>query len=190
MRKVAAGLVCLAFASSAFAGTVTFVSTTGGQVNEGDDAVFEVFVQSSSLASFDTVFMVVGSDEGLPLNFQFAQSFLNLTTLVPADPTSFGVYPSDSAFGGNRFANPAFTAPLLVGTLTVDTTGLGLGAVRDVFVSAERETEMIGSPLSLVASGAVQDPLSGTGQFTIVPEPATMMMLGLGGLAAAYRRRK
>jgi hypothetical protein len=190
MRKVAASLVAVLFASPVFAGTVGFGD---GQVIPVGTASIDmsVSVDSSSLADFDTVFMVVGSDRAdMPLSFVYAPSFVSQTTLTPADPVSFGVYPNDVAFGGNDFAAPFFTAPLLVGTLTINTAALPEGTY-EVFVSASRETEMIGSALSLVAKGGVNtDELAGSGTFTVVPEPATLLMLGLGGLTAACRRRK
>jgi hypothetical protein len=193
MKKGLGAVAALALAtSSALAGTVSFSGPS--TITPGSMAQFQVSVESSSLSGFDTVNMIIGSLDGLGLSFLLDPAFVASTTLPPAAPAEVGIYAAvvptarDIGFGGNRFASPAWAAPLLIGTLTVDTSALAPGASAFVGIDTQFETDLLGSPASLVASGASQDPLTGGVEISIVPEPATMLLLGIGGLVAARRR--
>lgn len=191
MRKVATSLAVLAFATSSWAGTVDFLPGAAN-VLPGDTATFNVVVSSSELATFDTVFLVIGSDVPRDLDMTYAPSFVDLTTVDPGAPAPFGIYAPDRdvAFGGNRFATPAFQAPLLIGTLSIDTTGLLEGSSYDIWVSTSREENDLGFSLTALALGTgASEGLEGAATLNIVPEPATLMMLAMGGMAVAYRRR-
>lgn len=188
MRKFAVSLFSIAFASTAWAGTVSF-DPASVDVLPGETARFDVSISSTDLAQFDSISLLLGNDDGAPLSFSYDDAYVALTTLTPPTPVPFGVFASDVNIGGSRFVTPAFEAPLLIGQLSVDTTGLAEGAY-DVFASSSREVGAIGSALSGVAfdGGALED-LEGTGTFNVVPEPATLVLLGLGGVAATFRRR-
>jgi hypothetical protein len=69
---------------------------------------------------------------------------------------------------------------LLMGMLTVDATGLPEGSYA----------VGVYNPSSVLANTArAEDPLSGEGVVRVIPEPATLALLGVGGLAFLRRRR-
>jgi hypothetical protein len=171
--------------STAFGGIVSF-SPVSQSVLPGEDAVYDITISESTLGGFDTVSLLLGSDDGLAMTVEYAQSFVDTTSLPPAAPTPFGVYASDLNFGGNNFGG--WQAPLLIGTLTIDTTGLAEGTYS-FGVSAAEETNRIGSGLSSLALGFESEGVEGSGRLNVVPEPATLAMLALGAAAAAFRRR-
>jgi|CXWL01.1.fsa_nt_gi hypothetical protein len=119
-------------------------------------------------------------------------------------PNIFNTTYSGSVSSGGNMISLNQTAPKKVGELQItmpaegsyvldllnaDNTDPNLGAeIRWGFGSASDPTDPT-SPLRATVTAATG--ISG-GQLplTVVPEPATLAMLGLGGLAAAFRRRR
>jgi hypothetical protein len=159
-------------------------------VQPGEPAVFEVSVASTTLSPFDAVTLWIQADyPDSAMQFDYAASFLASATLPPPPPMG-GCKWWDCGIivGGNRLVAPtdptAWRAPLLVGTLTVGTTGMAPGSFFDVFVSGDGEEKIIGSPLSVVASAEGQEALNGSGRVMIVPEPGMLLMLAVASAAS------
>lgn len=202
MRKIA-GLLCVVgmSVSAANAGTASFQglgdrdpSTPNVLDIDPGTAASMIVGVGTATGTFDAVSLLMGSDLS-GLNMSFVYNFQPLdTTLPPTPPSSFGVFASDLFVGGNRLGvTPQWTAPLQVGTLTIDTSNAALfpeGSSFEVFISAAREEAAFGSPISSVALGAgLPEGLNGSITVHVVPEPATIGLLGLASLAMLRRRK-
>lgn len=191
MTKVAAGSLCVfgLIASSAPAGVVSFTPTIG-VVDLGERAVFQVAVSTTDLTTFDRVRLLLGADIlGLPMTFEYSSVFN--TTLPPLTPAPFGLFASDLLVGGSRSVpetDPtAWHAPLVIGTLTIQTSGVAPGSFFHVFVDGIYEAQILGSPLSQVGTGLESEHLQGSARVSI-PEPSTLSLLGLGVLGLIRSR--
>jgi hypothetical protein len=188
MRKTIAtisGFVLMT--STSLAGIVSFDPAVA-DVLSGQPAVFAVGVEPTNAGVFDGVSLLVGSDTpGLAMSFEYDPAFVASASFPPKPTSAFELFPSDLNFGGFRSAG--WLPPLLVGALSIDTTGLALGEY-EIFVSNERELNLVGAKLSQIKfefSGI--EGLEGSAIFHVVPEPATLALLGIGGIAALLRRR-
>jgi hypothetical protein len=165
-------------AASATAATVSFVPQTPTTVQQGEAVLFNIVVSESNLVTFDSVFMLAGSDRVLGFEFEYDSSFLSNTSIPPPPPAFYGVFTTDIGFGGDDFSPPFFSAPLLVGTLIIDTAAAGLGQ-HEVFVSTDHEMNFFGGA-SFLWLGSKMEFLEGRATFTVVPEPTSLVVLLLG----------
>ena len=189
MRKFAVVLLVIGFAQvSAFGGIITF-DPDPITINPGDSRVvkLDVFLDQVGVSSFISFDILFGTDDvGLNISsFVFDTAFAATAVFSSITNDNFGIYPDGIKAG--FFSSVPITlgvaGPTRVGSLTVDTTGLPDGTYQ-IIVDANRD-----GPRSFVSSGAVNDLLFGTGSI-VIPEPATISLLGLASLALVRRRRK
>lgn len=192
MKRLVTGLLVAAFATtSAFAGTtgtVRYDLITPDGV-PGADQAFDVSVQTpdTGIDALDIV-MAARDASGIQssaMSFAFDSAFANAFnfTLVADGPPVGSGRAFASANGG------LVGQDILVGRLTIDTTGLPLGTY-EIFTDNDAEGIFGPDGISNAQVNGVKTPLFGAGSFNIVPEPATLGLLAIGGLAVLRRRKK
>lgn len=184
MRKVAACFVVVFGASSAFAGVVTF-SPNVIQIDPtiSTTAIVDVSVQAGAIGLMQTVDMAIGSDNVMITGFTYDPGFITATAFRTTPNFTFAqaIYDSSVTVGG--FFTNAVNG-ILVGRVAIDAAGLapgdytiGVSSVTDNGISA------LGAP-----DGETIEQLLGSVRVGLVPEPATLSLLGLGVLALVRRR--
>lgn len=147
--------VLLSFTSSTvLAGTVRFEPAVVqiDPSNSTTTTTLKVYVDSSdTLVSFDAVDMLIGSNDLAVGEFAFDPTFDAATVLRTTTPQGSGSpYASGRSVGG--LALTSLTAPLLVGTLTIDAAGLSNGTYT-VMVDANAD----GGRSTLASSSTLVD---------------------------------
>jgi len=192
MKKVVASLVVVAFAAtSAFGGLVSFGPEAPSgmiEVAEGTNGLVDVGLLGETLpgGQYELADLVIGSmTAGLILDFTYTTECEGVTdSRTPPLIDAVGAYPSDAFVGfNNLYTTPLVGPSLNFGTLTLNTAGLGLGDEVTVLVDYGVDG------MSRLGAGGVGEELYGSGTVKIVPEPATLVLLGIGGLVALRRRR-
>jgi len=157
---------------------------------------FETRAVPEMLTSFDMVNVIFGSLEGLDISFQLDAEF---PCHLCAAPQEQGIYVAltggvghDVGMGGINFSSTPWTNVRL-GVLTVDTSTLIAGDVRQIIVSAELESQLLMDYppgfASALGSGLMYEPLRGEVIITVLPEPATLLGLAMG-LTAIFSVRR
>jgi len=181
MKKVAASLLMVVFvSSSAWAGTVQFTSANPTiDLAAPGPVSFDVALHGAGGRGFDAVDMVIGSD--LPIQgWVFSPA-----TLSSFSSTLF--LPEGGVFDNDIFVNAtnatAVGSGIVFGTVTLNPPAtMSIGQTFDVFVNNDIDT------FSGLTLGGAGDPLNGSALVTVVPEPATLSLLGLGLLGFLRRR--
>ena len=194
MRKFAACLVVVALAgTSAFAGTVTFTPDVALPImNPGDPLNFNVSVavdpqQDPPWTGIESVDMILGTDDPLSMDpMHWTYSGDATTAFGPfigtPEQEDLGLYADGiKGIGGFAFMG-AVASPFNLGDLAIDTSVAGTYTIMvDGFD--------VDDGRSNIALGAETDPLKGSITFTVLPEPATMLLLGLGAVGLLRRRK-
>jgi hypothetical protein len=177
-------------ASTVFGGSATFVATSPGSdtvlLNSGTPATLDVTVATASLPNIDSVDLVIGWNRTQDLTFAYSAAFVAaMTTYLQNPPYDESLYPAgytNSMYMSGAKNGGIGATSILVGTLTLQTTGLALG---DYPVTVSYATDTT----SQLAYQGTNDSLNGTGTIHVVPEPASLMLLGLSAAAGLRRRR-
>jgi len=199
MKKFAGVTMILMFVSaSAFGGTVSFINPSqGGSTlvydQSGGTGTYDVELTSTTTAPFSAIDIIIGSEslmfnpvEG-PGGFEFSSLFITSTLSRGVSPQDQLTVPNEIKIGGINFLGNTIPAPITVGTLTIIVpAGLAPGDYT-IFVDTSLEANGVSSTLAI---GGVSDPLTGLGIVTVVPEPATLVLLGCGALMVLRRRRR
>jgi len=197
------------WASTALGGTVqfdpTYVNEEGVAVREdgsptGANHISTRVLLVADSGVWDNVTALIGSNDGVILEGTYTSQFIAdtsfRTNLRPSDtppgPTRPGIYPSDLltggfSNGGNRVAtlqSPYLMANLVLTLPTTTAGGLSVGQSFEYFVDSALD-----GGFSSIGAGVDSESLTGTGTITVVPEPASLALLGLGALGLIRRRR-
>jgi formylglycine-generating enzyme required for sulfatase activity len=166
--------------SSSWVGTTSYTPSPGRDNSypglwPDDPNIPNVVVAITNLASHcytDLVYVSVGSTVG---NWDFAVNRLNPNTYT------------EEGFGGYGFLidNDGANRPLISESMDID--GVFQPGETWEFVIQDYTNALGLSPAAFGSAGMV-DPAVASG--TIIPEPATMGLLGLGGLAVLRRRKQ
>lgn len=112
-----------------------------------------------------------------PYSDDWNAAFSNVSTIA----YDVGFYNQDVYVGGNN--STSVGTSLLLGTIAVGTDGLAAGTY-DVTIDGYSDG------ISVLGLDTATESLSGSGSFTIVPEPMSLLLFLAAGLISSIRRRQ
>jgi len=131
-------------------------------------------VAVETLAAFNTADVVIGSHEAANVGFSFSSTWTSAFANVTTPAFDNGFYAQDVYVGGNISASVGRS--LLLGTVTIDTTGMAYGS-HDVIINHTFDG------VSTLGLSGTPEALNGLGTFAVTPPIPTISDWGAVTLA-------
>jgi hypothetical protein len=158
-------------------------------VNVDPEVGLEFGVRAGNVAKTFTILSEVVSFAPLVNPTAYASAGITLTNMAPAGATITGLSPGYKTYQARYNGSPVFAN--LVDSFAVPATGT---VVKEEEKGNESSMILIPATLTSIESKfyftlSARDSASGTSTFVVVPEPATVALLGLGALSLLRRKR-
>jgi len=168
------------------AADINFINESASIVSSGTPIFvdLEIDLDTGALDDFDFATILIGTDDATDLSFvldsAWTSEFESNTLLfdsqsIYAQEVDLESFSNDGAIG---------LSTILIGNLEIDTTGMSPG-IYSVLIdnNIDDYSEVVNT-----GEGGASDPLFGSFEFTILPEPVSVTLLALGIPVLARRR--
>lgn len=172
--------------------TANFAPVGSTSVLAGTPIDADISISKGTLASFDFAFILIGTQDPVGgLSFGYDSDWSSAFATVDPPAINSGVhlgYANDILLTSDNFgAGVVNLTTIALGTVQIDTTGM-LPGVYDIRISNATDGS---SELVLDGEGqGLAEPIEGMMSFTILPEPATALMMLIGGISLLRRLKK